>query len=110
MYDLVSLLKDSYVQIDDALVEELINFYIQLKEKEQGQKVDREKFDQIFDGMSVQRNLKAIGSFAYQSVKNNYRYKDYIIPTLSHVRKALSRRFNNSPLQEVLLQHIPGLD
>ena len=109
-YDLVSLLKDSYVQIDDALVEELTNFYIQLKEKEQGQKVDREKFDQIFDGMSVQRNLKAIGSFAYQSVKNNYRYKDYIIPTLSHVRQTLKRRFKDSALQGVLLKHIPGLD
>ena len=36
-YDLVSLLRDSYVQIDDALTEELIDFYIQLKEKEEGQ-------------------------------------------------------------------------
>ena len=36
-YDLVSLLKDSYVQIEDALVKELIDYYIQLKEKEEGQ-------------------------------------------------------------------------
>jgi len=110
-YDLVSLLRYSYVKIDDALVEELIDFYIQLKEKEEEQKVDRERFVRIFDEMSIQRNLKAIGTFAYQSVKkNNNRYKNFIVPTLSYVRRALSRQFNNSPLQEILLQHIPGLD
>ena len=30
--------------------------------------MDREKFGQIFDGMSIQRNLKAVGTFAYQIV------------------------------------------
>jgi hypothetical protein len=110
-YDLVSLLRDSYVQIDAALSEELIDFYIRLKEKEEGQEVDREKFGQVFDEMSIQRNLKAIGTFAYQSVKkNNDRYKDCIAPTLSYVRKTLRRRFKGTSLQKVLLRYIPGLD
>jgi len=110
-YDLVSLLRDSYVQIDAALSEELIDFYIRLKEKEEGQEVDREKFGQIFDEMSIQRNLKAIGTFAYQSIKkNNNRYKDCIAPTLSYVRKTLRRRFKGTSLQKVLLRYIPGLD
>jgi len=110
-YDLVSLLKDSYVKIDDRLVEELIDFYVRLKEKEEGQKVDRERFDLIFDEMSIQRNLKAVGTFAYQSVKkNNNRYEDFIAPTLSCVWKSLNRRFKGTSLQKVLLKHIPGLD
>ncbi len=110
-YDLVSLLRDSYAAIDDALTEELIDFYIQLKEKEDGQEVDREEFGRIFDKMSIQRNLKAIGTFAYQSVKkNNDRYKDSIIPTLSYVRKALQRQFKDTSLQRLLLKYIPGLD
>jgi aminoglycoside/choline kinase family phosphotransferase len=110
-YDLVSLLKDSYVKIDDVLVEELIDFYVRLKEKEEGQKVDRERFDLIFDEMSIQRNLKAVGTFAYQSVKkNNNRYEDFIAPTLSYVWKSLNRRFKGTSLEKVLLKHIPGLD
>ena len=110
-YDLVSLLRDSYVEIDDALTEELVDFYIRLKEKEEGREVDRERFGQIFDEMSIQRNLKAIGTFAYQSVKkNNNRYKNFIAPTLSYVRKTLRRRFKDTFLQKVLLKYIPGLD
>ena len=109
-YDLVSLLKDSYVKIDDVLTEELIDFYVQLKEKEEGRKVDREKFGQIFDEMSIQRNLKAIGTFAYQSVKkNNNRYKGFITPTLGYVQNNLMRRFKGTSLQKVFLKHIPGL-
>ena len=110
-YDLVSLLKDSYVKINDTLVEELIDYYIFLKEKEEGQEVDRERFRDIFDKMSIQRNLKAVGTFAYQSVKkNNNRYEDFIAPTLSYVQKTLMRRFKGTSLQKVLLKHIPGLD
>ena len=110
-YDLVSLLKDSYVKINDTLVEELIDYYIFLKEKEEGQEVDRERFRDIFDKMSIQRNLKAVGTFAYQSVKkNNNRYEDFIVPTLSYVQKTLMRRFKGTSLQKVLLKHIPGLD
>jgi hypothetical protein len=109
-YDLVSLLRDSYMQIDDPLIEELVDFYILLKEKEEGHGVDRKKFGEIFDQMSIQRNLKAIGTFAYQSVtKNNNRYKEFIIPTLGYVRKALNHRFENTSLQESLLKYIPGL-
>ena len=110
-YDLVSLLKDPYMQIDDSLLEELVNLYIRLKEKEEGQEVDREEFRRIFDGASLQRNLKVLGTFAYQSLKkNNHRYKGYIAPTLGYIRQTLNRRYNNSALQEALFKYIPGLD
>jgi aminoglycoside/choline kinase family phosphotransferase len=98
------------VKIDDTLVEELIDYYILLKEKEEGLKVDRERFRDIFDKMSIQRNLKAVGTFAYQSVKkNNNRYEGFIAPTLGYVRKALRRQFKDTSLQKLLLKHIPGL-
>ena len=110
-YDLVSLLKDSYMQIDDSLLEELIDLYIRLKEKEEGREVDREEFCRIFDGASLQRNLKAVGTFAYQSVeKKNNRYICYIAPTLGYVRQTLGRGYRNSALREALFKYIPGLD
>ena len=83
----------------------------QLKEKEEGKRVGRERFVQIFYEMSIQRNLKAVGTFAYQSVKkNNHKYEDFIAPTLGYVRKALRRRFKDASLQKVLSKHIPGLN
>ena len=69
-----------------------------------------EKFNQIFDGMSIQRNLKAVGTFACQSVNNNNRYVSYIGPTLNYVRRTLKRRFKGTTLERVLLKQIPGLD
>ncbi len=110
-YDLVSLLRDSYVQIDSDLMEELVDYYIQLKEKEERQQIKREEFVRIFDAMSVQRNLKAVGTFAYQSVgKNNDRYAAYIAPALAYVRQTLNRRFRDSVLRDTLLKYIPGLE
>lgn len=110
-YDLVSLLKDSYAHVDSALLEELVDYYIRLKEEAEGRKVDREEFARIFDAMSVQRNLKAVGTFAFQSVKKNTdRYTGYITPTLAYVRQTLDRRFGGSVLRETLLKHIPGLE
>jgi len=73
--------------------------------------VDRERFRDIFDKMSIQRNLKAVGTFAYQSVKkNNNRYEGFIAPTLGCVRKALRRQFKDTSLQKLLLKYIPGLN
>jgi aminoglycoside/choline kinase family phosphotransferase len=61
--------------------------------------------------MSIQRNLKAVGTFAYQSVKkNNNRYEGFIAPALDYVWKSLSRRFKSTSLQKLLLKHIPELD
>ena len=61
--------------------------------------------------MSIQRNLKAIGTFAYQSTyNNNNRYRGYISPTLDYVRRALKRRFKGTVLERMLLKNIPGLD
>lgn len=110
-YDLVSLLKDSYAKINDSLEGELVDLYIRLKENEEGMKIDREEFYRVFDGTAIQRNLKAVGTFAYQSVKkNNHRYAGNIAPTLDYVRQTLNKKYRNSVLQELLLKHIPGLD
>ena len=43
--------------------------------------------------MSVQRNLKAIGTFAYQSkILGNDRYLQYVEPTLEYIKNTLENR------------------
>ncbi len=109
-YDLVSLLRDSYLPLPDDLVWELVDVFIQKKQEREIPTIDRDEFIRIFDLMSIQRNLKAIGTFAYQKkIKNNDRYMGYIAPTLDYVRQAFSRRKELHPLHTVLSETIPEL-
>jgi len=109
-YDLVSLLKDSYLRLDDGFRREMIDLFIELKEKEESAPVNRREFYRIFDWMSIQRNLKAVGTFAYQScVRGNDRYLEYIPGTLAYVRKTLQERSDLHDLNETLKKYLPGL-
>jgi N-acetylmuramate 1-kinase len=109
-YDLASLLRDSYLPLPDSLVWELVDAFIQKKQEQENHAIDREEFIRIFDLMSIQRNLKAIGTFAYQKkIKSNDRYMRYITPTLEYVRQAFMRRAELKPLQTVLSEVIPDL-
>lgn len=110
-YDLASLLKDSYVVLDDGLREELVEHYLEQRETAGQREPDPDRFRRVFDEMSLQRNLKAVGTFAFQSVaKGNPRYLEYIPPTLAYVRQTLAARPDLSPLGDVLKRHVPGLD
>ncbi len=109
-YDLVSLLKDSYVRLQDGFRNEMIERYIQLQEKAENRMVDRKKFHRIFEAMSLQRNLKAVGTFAYQAtVKGNSRYLDYIPETLAYVRKTLDAGPDLIDMKKTLVRYLPGL-
>lgn len=93
-YDLVSLLRDSYVDLPEAAVEELIAYFIALKRPQgsdhAGQRPWEEAFRRRFDVMALQRNLKALGTFGYQtSVRRNPVYIQYIPRTIRHVQRNL---------------------
>lgn len=109
-YDLASLLKDSYVPLDDKFRNEMIERYIQLKEKAEDHPVDRLEFQRIFDWMSIQRNLKAVGTFAFQAVaKGNRRYLEYIPETLAYVLQTLETRNDLQAMRKTLVKYLPGL-
>jgi aminoglycoside/choline kinase family phosphotransferase len=109
-YDLVSLLKDSYVVLNESVRSELLEYYIECME-ENGREVIREPFYKIFEWMSLQRNLKAIGTFAYQhKVLGNDRYLQYIEPTLDYLRQTLGNRRDLEFLNPALNSVIPTLN
>src|SRR4029450_1148785 len=62
-YDLVSLLRDSYVDLPEETVSELLAYYLAVS----GRSGDEKQFRQRFDVMALQRNLKALGTFGYQT-------------------------------------------
>jgi aminoglycoside/choline kinase family phosphotransferase len=79
-YDLASLLRDSYVTLPEELVEELLTAYLDESRE------TNERFRYIFDVMSLQRNIKALGTFGYQlSVRGCDRYSSSIPRTASYV-------------------------
>jgi N-acetylmuramate 1-kinase len=107
-YDLASLLRDSYVDITDRDLDELIAYFLALKG--QAQNRDADTFRQRFDLMALQRNLKALGTFGYQTAtRRNPVYIQYIPRTLRYARSNLEKYPRFARLRELLSAHIEEL-
>lgn len=105
-YDLVSLLRDSYVDLAEGTVDELVAYFLALK----GQTGHEREFRARFDAMALQRNLKALGTFGYQTaVRGNPVYIQYIPRTLRYVRDNLARQPRFASLRERLAEHLEEL-
>lgn len=110
-YDLASLLRDSYVPLEETLVREMVELFIQLKENADGQEISRPDFFNLFDLASIQRNLKATGTFAFQKMRNGTdRYLEYIPRTLGYVRHTLDRHPELSEFRRELARYIPEIN
>jgi aminoglycoside/choline kinase family phosphotransferase len=104
-YDLASLLRDSYVDIADRELDELIAYFLALK----GRPED-EDFRRRFDLMALQRNLKALGTFGYQTItRHNTVYIQYMPRTLRYVRRNLEKYARLARLREIMARHIEEL-
>jgi aminoglycoside/choline kinase family phosphotransferase len=89
-YDLASLLRDSYYQLEEEVVYELLDYYVRAKEKAEGVRENRKDFVRVFDLMSIQRNFKAIGSFAsFYMKRQDVRYLKFIGNTFENIRRNL---------------------
>ncbi|MFZ9595383.1 MAG: aminoglycoside phosphotransferase family protein [Bdellovibrionia bacterium] len=105
-YDLASLLRDSYYQLDEKQIATLVDYYVIRWEAISGKKIDRGHFHLLFDLMSVQRNFKAIGSFAsFMSKRGDPTYLKYIGNTFENIRRVLLKYPRYSRLREVLFQY-----
>jgi aminoglycoside/choline kinase family phosphotransferase len=105
-YDLASLLRDSYVDIADELIDALVERFLALSNRRD----ERDAFRVRFDLMSLQRNLKALGTFGYQTTANeNPVYIQYLPRTLSHVRENLHKYPRFGRLAGLLSRHLPEL-
>jgi aminoglycoside/choline kinase family phosphotransferase len=105
-YDLASLLKDSYYQLEESQISLLIDYYIARYEALSGLPMDRAHFIHIFDLMSVQRNFKAIGSFAsFMNRRGDPTYLKYIGNTFENIRRNLLKYPKYYNLRETLFHY-----
>jgi aminoglycoside/choline kinase family phosphotransferase len=105
-YDLVSLLRDSYVALPDTELDALIEYFHRLQRRSES----AEEFRRRFDLMALQRNLKALGTFGFQATsRNNESYVQYVPRTLGYVRRNLEKYPRFSGLRQTLAAHLPEL-
>jgi aminoglycoside/choline kinase family phosphotransferase len=108
-YDLVSLLRDSYVDLTEAQVDELIAYFLALRGPA-GTPPDSQLFRARFDVMALQRNLKALGTFGFQAAARvNPVYIQYMPRTLAYVRANLERHARFGRLRQLLSETLPEL-
>ncbi|MDR1989719.1 MAG: phosphotransferase, partial [Acidobacteriaceae bacterium] len=105
-YDLVSLLRDSYVELADEDVALLIAYFLGLQHRTG----ETAEFRRRFDLMALQRNLKALGTFGYMATsRQNAAYVQYVPRTLGYVRQNLQKYARFAALRHVLAAHLPEL-
>ena len=98
-YDLVSLLRDSYADLKEETIEGLIDRFLANTHAS----LPADKFRRQFDAMALQRNLKALGTFGYQtSIRRNPVYIQYIPRTIHYLRRTFDRNPRFDPLRGAL--------
>jgi len=104
-YDLASLLRDSYVDLTDRELDELIAYFLALKGD-----AGRDAFRRRFDVMALQRNLKALGTFGFQTItRGNPVYIQYMPRTLRYARTNLEQNPRFRRLRDLLAAHVEEL-
>ena len=99
-YDLVGLLRDSYVALSPSLLDALVAHFVDKAT------IDAARFQRLFDLQVVQRKLKDAGRFVFiDRVKKNPSFLVHIPNSLDYVARSLSRLPELATLREILSRH-----
>jgi aminoglycoside/choline kinase family phosphotransferase len=109
-YDLVALLRDSYVELPRDFVDAMLDEYIVAFEKETKEKIAAKPFKQFFDLLTVQRKLKDAGRFEFiNRVKGNPGFLVSIPASLRYVKAALDVQPELNDLRRICAKYVPEL-
>ncbi len=109
-YDLVALLRDSYVELEASFVEAMLRRYLDRLAADGGPRLEYAPFRETFDLLTVQRKLKDAGRFVFiDRVKGNPGFLVSIPASLRYVKDALARRPDLADLRAALARHVPEL-
>lgn len=102
-YDLVSLLKDCYIEWPRNKIEKWIDVYLLKSGKNNNEKYNREEFIRWFDLMGVQRHLKVLGIFSRLNYRDGkQQYLNDLPLTLKYIIDACQQYNELEPLHELL--------
>lgn len=110
VYDLVALLRDSYIELPYVTVHRLVDYYTS-----QGAAAgltwcdDPEVVQRAFNLQTVQRKLKDAGRFVYiDRVKGNPDFLPYYRPSIGYVRQALEMLPEYEGLADIIAEFEPA--
>jgi aminoglycoside/choline kinase family phosphotransferase len=102
-YDLVGLLRDSYIQLSPSLLDDLLDYHIARAG------ADGAAFRELFHLQTVQRKLKDAGRFVFiERVKKIPGFMQHIPSSLAYVSSALDRLPHLKSLKTLLAPHFPA--
>ncbi len=105
-YDIVSLVHDSYVNLNDEHIESLILYYLSIFPEALALFKSREHFMHYFYLQMLQRCFKACGTFAaILNQREDRRYLKYLPHTLLKVKQALAHT-TDFPMIKNLVDHL----
>lgn len=91
-YDVASLLFDSYVKLPCRVRDELLDYYLDRLNLTASRKLDKKNFLRMLSRVSLQRNLKALGTFGFQAMeKNNDSYLQFAKNTIEYIRANMNK-------------------
>jgi aminoglycoside/choline kinase family phosphotransferase len=97
-YDLASLLRDGYIEIEEDWIDPLVELYVSTLDEPPAH-----GFRARFDLVSAQRMIKALGTFGYQATARNApRYLDGVPRTVRRLRELLPRMGETRGLFDLL--------
>jgi N-acetylmuramate 1-kinase len=112
-YDLVALLRDSYVALEEEMVDAMLRRYQEAVTRATGERFDAAEFRRFFDLLTVQRKLKDAGRFEFiHRVKHNPSFLQHIPQSLAYVRAAFERLSEDAAVQalrRVASAYVPEL-
>lgn len=109
-YDVASLLRDAYIELDESLVDDLVGYYLDRMATRRVVWANRAAFRRLFDLTSIQRNLKAAGRFVYiDRVKRNPKFLPDIPRVLGYVKRNLQKYQELETLRRRLTPYVPEL-
>ncbi len=104
VYDLVGLLRDSYVALSPELLDSMVAHFVARAG------MDAAPFGRLFDLQVVQRKLKDSGRFVFiDRVKGNPSFLKHIPNSLAYVARSLKRLPELDSLREILARKLPEL-
>lgn len=102
-YDLVSILEDNYYSFSVVNKESIKDKYWNEFVKKSSLQESREKFNELYDFMAIQRIYKALGTFGgIYSLRNDDRYLKYIGFSFERLRKKLRKYEEFKELRSII--------
>jgi len=102
-YDLVSLVHDTYVDLNETSQNEILEYYLACTKEYRRAPIERDHFYSIFRLQMLQRCFKACGSFAsFFNMREDRRYLKYLPPTIKKVAAVLEQYPRYAPFLNVI--------